>query len=163
VDRVRPTVVAGVVLIALFAVPSALSRTSAEPEAFQLWKASRAPRAGTQFTGVVATLLRQAEITMRPESFRFHCGRASITPRGKRRPVVHAPVRMVKLPDRGSTETTGGPVIGIWVCTWTVPRGTAGWRMVGSYGAKSIGRDPVTGADLGYSSEGGPLYWTVSR
>jgi hypothetical protein len=100
---------------------------------------------------------------MRPETFWFRCGRAAIRPRGKSKPVVYARVRMVKLPDRGPIKNTGGPVIGVWVCTWTVPRGTTGWRMVGSYGAGAIGRDPATGTELGSSSEGGPLSWIVAR
>jgi hypothetical protein len=54
-------------------------------------------------------------------------------------------------------------VIGIWICTWKVPRGTAGSRMAGSYRATSIGRDPATGNELGTGAEGGPFYWTVSR
>lgn len=150
-------------MIAIFGVPSALSRPAAEPDAFHIWRPSAQPRAGQDYTGVVVTLFQEAEITMRPDSFRFHCGRASLTPPRKQRSVRHAHVRVLRLPDRGAITNSGNHVIGIWICTWKVPSGTAGWRMVGTYRAASVGRNPATGEELGPGSEGGRFEWTVRR
>lgn len=104
-------------------VEAARAATAAEPRALQVLAASSRPRAGRDFAGVAVVTLEEGARLYKV--VRSWCTSARIRMGPSR--TVSVPVRIARLvrdPDEG------GPAREVTTCTWQVPAGVRGKRMV---------------------------------
>lgn len=152
-----PVLAAAAVLVTLATAQASPTRVGAEPRAYQLWTSGPPPKQGRVFGGATLMLLRQAAVTLRPESARFSCQRGAIMT-SKRRLVAYAPVETIRIRPQGDD---GGPVIAVWTCIWRLPPRSGGMQLNAGYTFSAVAVDPVTGEEGGRTVEGGALSWRI--
>jgi hypothetical protein len=140
------TIFVGVVITGFLLVGTA---TGAEPRAYQVLTETKAPRAGSPFTGAALTVFHQERQANGYRSVTLGCTRGTARLSGR---TVRVPVRVVTI---RSEPDGGGPVESVSTCTWSLPRGLAGKRLTAGYTVTTVNADGTN------ALEGGRLTWTI--
>ena len=139
------TIFVGVVITSVLLVGTA---RGAESHAYQVLTEVKASRAGSPFTGVALTVFHKERQENGYRAVTLGCTRGTATLSGR---TVHVPVRAATV--RWVYEL--GPVESVSTCTWSLPRGLAGKRLMAGYTVTTVNADGTKGV------EGGRLVWTI--